>query len=61
MDEFNYNSSCLGSVTGAESGSLGSTQTAGTTKSIAYSQRLGSVTDINAGSTPQFKRTYFEQ
>jgi len=55
----NYNSSCSASVTGAVGLSLCCTQTAGTTKSIAYSQRFGSVAESNAGSKPQFKRTYF--
>lgn len=55
-----YSSSWSISVTGAEGFSLCCTQTAGTTKSIAYSQRLGSDADINAGSKPQFKRTYFK-
>lgn len=55
-----YSSSWSISVTGAEGFSLCCTQTAGTTKSMAYSQRLGSDADINAGSKPQFKRTYFK-
>lgn len=60
MVHLNYNSSWSVSVTGAESLSLCCTHTAGTMKSIAYSQRLGSVADINAGSNPQFKRTFFK-
>jgi hypothetical protein len=56
--DLNYNSSCSASVTGAEGLSC-CTQTAGTTKSIAYSQRFGSVAESNAGSRPQLKRTYF--
>lgn len=55
-----YSSSWSISVTGVEGFSLCCTQTAGTTKSMAYSQRLGSDADINAGSKPQFKRTYFK-
>lgn len=56
-----YSSSwLLSSVTGVEGFSLCCTQTAGTTKSMAYSHRLGSDADINAGSKPQFKRTCFK-